>query len=52
MDDRSPREGDSSEQQQESKPFRGPEDHAEEMERSFPTAGDVRRMIHQVSNIL
>ncbi|XP_043466138.1 uncharacterized protein LOC122501002 [Leptopilina heterotoma] len=48
MEDRSPRDDESSEQQPEAKPFRGPEDHAEEMERSFPTAGDVRRMIHQV----
>lgn len=52
MEDRSPRDDESSEQQPEAKPFRGPEDHAEEMDRSFPTAGDVRRMIHQVNIFL
>lgn len=41
------REG-SEEQQQEVKPFPGPEDQGEEVERTFPIPAEVRRIIHQV----
>ncbi|KYN02778.1 PREDICTED: mediator of RNA polymerase II transcription subunit 15 [Cyphomyrmex costatus] len=39
---------DSSEEQQEAKPFPGPEDDSDEVERNFPIPMEIRNIIHQV----
>ena len=42
---------DSNEEQQEAKPFPGPEDDSDEVERNFPIPIEIRNIIHQVKSI-
>lgn len=37
-----------SNEQQEAKPFPGPEDEGEEVEKNFPVPAEIRNIIHQV----
>lgn len=42
------RRDDTSSEQQEAKPFPGPEDEGEEVEKNFPVPAEIRNIIHQV----
>lgn len=52
IEGRSQQAENSERQQQEAKPFPGPEDQGEEVESNFPIPAEVRSIIHQVRSFL